>query len=87
MIEFKIKCYPDSNCECNLTVKIGKLSEVAPNDTNFDPETTYGFDITTDREHVYGYSHIGFKDFYQAQKSAMLRAVSYGNGGFPLEFI
>jgi len=85
MIELEMKCYPDSTCEANLTIKIGKMSEIAPNDKNYDPETTYAFEIRTDRKGAMGMTHHGFTDFHKAQACAMLRAISYGNGGFPLE--
>jgi hypothetical protein len=81
-----ITAYPGTNCEVTLDVRIGKMSEIAPNDKNYDPEFTYGFDIKTDRNGIIGgMSHHGFKDRHKAQATAMLRAVSYGNGGFPLE--
>ena len=85
MIEFELKCYPKSNCEVNLKIRIGKLAEIAPNQVNYDPETTYGFDITTDRDDSWGYSFQGSTDYFKTQAEAMLRAVAYGNGGFPLE--
>lgn len=83
MITFEIKCYPGTESETNLTVKIGTMAEIEPLDKNYDPETTYGFDITTDRG--VGFSHHGLKNRHKAQAIAMLRAVSFGNGGFPLE--
>ena len=85
MIKIEMKCYPDTTCENNLTIKIGTLAEIAPNQKNFDPDTTYGYVIETDRKGCYGYSYHGGKDYFKTQAEAMLRAISYGNGGFPLE--
>lgn len=87
MTKFKLTCYPESNCECKLTIEIGKMSEIQPNDKNYDPELSFGYSITVDdkKSRILGITHHGFKSRMKAQASAMLRAVSYGNGGFPLE--
>lgn len=82
MLKFKMTVYPDSNCESNLTITIGTLNEIAPDQLNYDGATTFGYLIETPNG---GESHHGFKTRSHAEAKALLRAAAYGNGGFPLD--
>ena len=84
MINFELKVYPDTTCERLLSIKIGTMREIAPNDKNYDPDKCYGWEIDIKGDGL-GESYHGFSDRFAAESSAMLRAVAYGNGGFPLE--
>jgi len=84
-VRFEIKCYPGTKSENVLTVEVGNMGEIFPEDTNYDPLRTYGYRITTSRKGTSGFAHLGIDDMLTAEANAMLRAVSYGNGGFPLE--
>ena len=85
MIKFNMTGYPGSNCETELTIKIGTMREIAPDYKNYDPDNTYGFKIEVTKGSAIGESHYGIKDSHKAQATAMLRAVAYGNGSFPLD--
>ncbi|GAF78262.1 unnamed protein product [marine sediment metagenome] len=82
---FLITTYPDTESEITIWVEVGTVGEIEPNDKNFDHNTTYAFRIRSDTKGVTGMVHTGFKDRFRAEATAMLQAVSYGNGGFPLE--
>jgi hypothetical protein len=86
MTIFEIKCYPGTKSETVLTIRIGTMTEIAPNDRNyFAPDLVYGYDIEANPGH--GIAHHGFKDRFDAQAAALLRAAQYGNGGFPLDSV
>lgn len=85
-LEFRMTCYPGTESEEEITITIGTMAELAPNDLNYpDPKNTYCYFIRRAEGKEGGISHYGFTDYFKAQASAMLHAVCYGNGGFPLE--
>jgi len=78
MTKFELKCYPQTKSERTVLVEIGEAKELGIG------RIAFGYRISSETG---TFESTGLASLEQAQAKAMLRAVAFGNGGFPLEHI
>ena len=87
MTTFNITCYPNTDSETTIKVEIATVAELSPTfaKANNISKYAYGYRITGDNGTGHTYFGGDKESIHAVQAQALLRAASWGNGGFPLD--